>query len=302
MLDRTAGGATAKPARDGLTASLSVRGVTVAYPSGATALRDTTFELGPGTICGLVGINGSGKSTLFKAIMGLLRPQQGEVRIGGLAVDAALRRNLVAYVPQSEEVDWNFPVLVEDVVTMGRYGHMGFLRIASAEDKRKVAEALDRVGMWGFRRRQIGELSGGQKKRVFLARALAQEGRVILLDEPFTGVDVKTEDAIVALMRELREEGRLMLVSTHNLGSVPEFCDRTVLLNRTVLAYGPTVEIFTQANLEKTFGGVLRHFVLNEGESGRPRALDVITDDERAVIFQDGQATRRKSPSGEEGS
>ena len=288
MLDRTAGGATAKPARDGLTASLSVRGVTVAYPSGATALRDTTFELGPGTICGLVGINGSGKSTLFKTIMGLLRPQQGEVRIGGLAVDAALRRNLVAYVPQSEEVDWNFPVLVEDVVMMGRYGHMGFLRIASAEDKRKVAEALDRVGMWGFRHRQIGELSGGQKKRVFLARALAQEGRVILLDEPFTGVDVKTEDAIVALMRELREEGRLMLVSTHNLGSVPDYCDRVVMLLNTVLAAGPTAEVFTQANLEKAFGGTLRRFRL-EGtqlhEDDDARGLTVLTDDERPAVF-----------------
>jgi manganese/iron transport system ATP-binding protein len=288
MLDRVASTATGRPPGDGLTASLSVRGVTVAYPNGTAALRDTTFALGPGTICGLVGINGSGKSTLFKAIMGLLRPQQGEVLIGGLPVDAALRRNLVAYVPQSEEVDWNFPVLVEDVVTMGRYGHMGFLRIASAEDKRKVAEALERVGMWGFRHRQIGELSGGQKKRVFLARALAQEGRVILLDEPFTGVDVKTEEAIVGLMRELRGEGRLMLVSTHNLGSVPDYCDRVVLLLGTVLAAGPTAEVFTQTNLEKAFGGTLRRFRL-EGtqlhEDDDLRGLTVLTDDERPAVF-----------------
>ena len=290
MLDRTAGGATAKPARDGLTASLSVRGVTVAYPSGATALRDTTFELGPGTICGLVGINGSGKSTLFKAIMGLLRPQQGEVRIGGLAVDAALRRNLVAYVPQSEEVDWNFPVLVEDVVMMGRYGHMNFMRIPKAADHEAVATALARVGMTDFRKRQIGELSGGQKKRVFLARALAQEGRVILLDEPFTGVDVKTEGAIITLLRALRDEGRVMLVSTHNLGSVPEFCDRVVLLNRTILAYGPTAETFTQDNLEQAFGGVLRHFVLNERDDGRQHAVTVLTDDERPFVLYGNKA------------
>jgi manganese/iron transport system ATP-binding protein len=298
MLDRIAGTATVTPAGDTLAASLSVRGVTVTYPSGATALRDTTFELGPGTICGLVGINGSGKSTLFKAIMGLLRPRQGEVRIGGLAVDAALRRNLVAYVPQSEEVDWNFPVLVEDVVTMGRYGHMGFLRIASAEDRRKVAEALDRVGMLGFRHRQIGELSGGQKKRVFLARALAQEGRVILLDEPFTGVDVKTEDAIVSLMRELREEGRLMLVSTHNLGSVPDYCDRVVLLLGTVLAAGPTADVFTQANLEKAFGGTLRRFRL-EGtqlhQDDDARGPTVLTDDERPAVFY-GDSRRDHGP------
>jgi manganese/iron transport system ATP-binding protein len=203
-------------------------------------------------------------------------------------------------VPQSEDIDWNFPVLVEDVVMMGRYGHMNMMRIAKAADHEAVAAALERVGMTDFRKRQIGELSGGQKKRVFLARALAQDSRVILLDEPFTGVDVNTEDAIVKLLRSLRDEGRVMLVSTHNLGSVPEFCDRTVLLNRTVLAYGPTVEIFTQANLEKTFGGVLRHFVLNESEGGKPRALDVITDDERAVIFQDGHATRRRSSSVDE--
>lgn len=290
------------PASADTGSGLSVRNATVTYRNGHTALRDATFKIPAGTITALVGVNGSGKSTLFKAIMGFVGLAAGEITILGQPVNAALKKNVVAYVPQSEDIDWNFPVLVEDVVMMGRYGHMNMMRIARAVDHEAVAAALARVGMSDFRKRQIGELSGGQKKRVFLARALAQDGRVILLDEPFTGVDVNTEDAIVKLLRSLRDEGRVMLVSTHNLGSVPEFCDRTVLLNRTVLAYGPTVEIFTQANLEKTFGGVLRHFVLNEGEGGRPRALDVITDDERAVIFQDGQATRRKSSSGEEGS
>ncbi len=288
MLERVTSAGVGKASRDAPAVSLAVRGVTVTYPNGLAALRDTTFELGAGTICGLVGINGSGKSTLFKTIMGLLRPQKGEVRINGLPVDAALRRNIVAYVPQSEEVDWNFPVLVEDVVMMGRYGHMGFLRMASAEDKRKVTQALERVGMSGFRKRQIGELSGGQKKRVFLARALAQEGQVILLDEPFTGVDVKTEDAIVALMRELRGEGRLMLVSTHNLGSVPDYCDQVVLLLGTVLAAGPTAEVFTQANLERAFGGTLRRFQLEgtqlHADDDR-RELTVLTDDERPAVF-----------------
>jgi manganese/iron transport system ATP-binding protein len=289
MLERVVSADVAgKSRRDGFAASLSVRDVTVVYPNGLAALHDTSFELGPGTICGLVGVNGSGKSTLFKTIMGLLRPQTGEVLISSLPVDAALRRNIVAYVPQSEEVDWNFPVLVQDVVMMGRYGHMGFLRIPSAEDRRKVAEALDRVGMTGFRERQIGELSGGQKKRVFLARALAQEGQVILLDEPFTGVDVKTEDAIVALMRELRGEGRLMLVSTHNLGSVPDYCDQVVMLLNTVLAAGPTEQVFTQANLERAFGGTLRRFQL-EGtqlhEDDDARGLTVLTDDERPAVF-----------------
>src|SRR5690606_19417062 len=157
-----------------------------------------------GTITALVGVNGSGKSTLFKAIMGFVRLAGGEISVLGQSVRSALRQNLVAYVPQAEEVDWNFPVLVEDVVMMGRYGHMGLLRIPKAADHAAVEAALARVGMTDYRKRQIGELSGGQKKRVFLARALAQNGRVILLDEPFTGVDVKTEEAIVELLKALR--------------------------------------------------------------------------------------------------
>jgi len=201
-----------------------------------------------------------------------------------MPVRKALKQNLVAYVPQSEDVDWNFPVLVEDVVMMGRYGHMNFLRKPSATDHAAVADALSRVNMLGFRKRQIGELSGGQKKRVFLARAIAQEARVILLDEPFTGVDVKTEDQIIVLLKELRDSGAVMLVSTHNLGSVPEFCDRTVLIKGTVLASGPTEDIFTEANLEKTFGGALRHHRLNT-ESKTASILDVVGDGENPLVL-----------------
>ncbi len=273
-------------------ASLDVEGVTVAYPNGTLALENASFHLGPGRIAGLVGVNGAGKSTLFKAIMGFVAPSAGEVRIAGLRAREAQRRGLVAYVPQSEEVDWSFPVLVEDVVTMGRYGHMGFLRIASREDRRKVDAALERVGMSSFRKRQIGELSGGQRKRVFLARALAQEGLVMLLDEPFTGVDVATEQAIVALMRELRGEGHLMLVSTHNLGSVPDYCDEVILVRRTVLAAGPTATTFTQANLEMAFGGVLRHFRIEGAalhDDDDRRSVTVLTDDERPVVFYGAQ-------------
>jgi manganese/iron transport system ATP-binding protein len=265
-----------------------VRGATVTYRNGLTALRDASFEIPTGTITALVGVNGSGKSTLFKAIMGFVRLAKGEILVLGRPAAAALRKNVVAYVPQAEEVDWDFPVLVEDVVMMGRYGHMGMMRIPKAADREAVTSALARVGMSDFRKRQIGELSGGQKKRVFLARALAQDGRVILLDEPFTGVDVRTEDAIIELLRALRDEGRVMLVSTHNLGSVPEFCDRAVLLRNTVLAYGPTGQTFTQANLEKAFGGVLRHFVLGGAglhEDDDRRRLAVITDDERPLVF-----------------
>jgi manganese/iron transport system ATP-binding protein len=181
-------------------------------------------------------------------------------------------------------------VLVEDVVMMGRYGHMNFMRIAGSKDIQAVSNALERVGMSDFRTRQIGELSGGQKKRVFLARALAQESKVILLDEPFTGVDVKTEEAIIELLRTMREEGHVMLVSTHNLGSVPEFCDRTILIKETVLAFGLTSEIFTQDNLERTFGGVLRHFVLGGTDlhdDADARQVTVITDDERPFVIYD---------------
>ena len=270
-------------AKDGL----SAQDVTVTYRNGHTALWNASFEIPRGTVTALVGINGAGKSTLFKAIMGFVPAAKGEIRILGMTVKEALAKNLVAYVPQSEEVDWAFPVLVEDVVMMGRYGKMGFLRRPKAADHKAVDEALARVNMTEFRHRQIGELSGGQRKRVFLARALAQDGQVILLDEPFTGVDVKTEDQIIALLRDLRDEGRVMLVSTHNLGSVPEFCDRTVLVKGTVLSYGPTETPFTRENLERAFGGVLRHFTLGGDalqDDEDARAITIFTDDERPLV------------------
>jgi manganese/iron transport system ATP-binding protein len=182
---------------------------------------------------------------------------------------------------------------------MGRYGHMNFLRRARAADHQAVDLALARVGMTEFRKRQIGELSGGQKKRVFLARALAQDGKVILLDEPFTGVDVNTETAIIALLRALREDGHIMLVSTHNLGSVPEFCDHAVLINRTVIAAGPVAEVFTEDNLLRAFGGVLRHFRFDEStvQKHDGRAVTLLTDDERPLVFGKGghvEYTRRE--------
>ncbi|MFC3074511.1 manganese/iron ABC transporter ATP-binding protein [Shinella pollutisoli] len=280
-------------------AGITAEDVTVTYRNGLTALRHASFSVPKGTITALVGVNGSGKSTLFKAIMGFVPLAAGEVTILGLSVREALRKNLVAYVPQAEEVDWSFPVLVEDVVMMGRYGHMNWLRIPGKRDREMVDEALERVGMSAFRKRQIGELSGGQRKRVFLARALAQEGQVILLDEPFTGVDVTTEEQIVDLLRKLRDEGRVMLVSTHNLGSVPDFCDRTVFVKGTVIASGPTEETFTEENLERAFGGVLRHFIL----AGRDlhddedrREVKVITDDERPfVIYGERKAEEERS-------
>lgn len=276
---------------------LDVANATVTYRNGHTALHQASFAIPTGTITALVGVNGSGKSTLFKAVMGFVRLATGNISVLGMPVQTAIKRNLIAYVPQSEEVDWNFPVLVEDVVMMGRYGHMNFMRRARARDHEAVDQALMRVGMSDFRKRQIGELSGGQKKRIFLARALAQDGRVILLDEPFTGVDVKTEDAIIRLLGGLRDEGRVMLVSTHNLGSVPEFCDRTVLINRTILAHGLTSDVFTRENLARTFGGVLRHFDLPPADTYAPReAVGIITDDERPLVIYGGKSAVRERP------
>ncbi|UXN74158.1 manganese/iron ABC transporter ATP-binding protein [Devosia sp. A8/3-2] len=267
---------------------LAVSDITVAYRNGTTAMKHASFTIPRGSITALVGVNGSGKSTLFKAIMGFVPLAAGSVEILGVPGKQALKRNSVAYVPQSEDVDWNFPVLVEDVVMMGRYGHMNILRRPCPVDHQMVTEALERVNLLEFRHRQIGELSGGQKKRVFLARAPAQQSEVILLDEPFTGVDVKTEDAIVVLLRSCCDEGKVMLVSTHNLGSVPEFCDRTVLVKGTVLASGPTAEVFTREWLEITFGGALRHFVLAGSDlhdDDDPRHVSVLTDDERPLVM-----------------
>jgi manganese transport system ATP-binding protein len=239
------------PALQGL-AGIAVDHLTVGY-NGRPAVVDVTLELQAGSICGLVGMNGAGKTTLFKVLMGFLKPSSGSIRIAGWSLRQAQRRQLVAYVPQSEQVDWQFPIRVWDVVMMGRYGAMGPLRWPSDDDRRRVQNALERVDLWPLRERQIGALSGGQRKRAFLARALAQGAGVLLLDEPFSGVDINTERLIIDLLIALRDQGATVLIATHDLESIPSFCDRVVLINRTVLAYGDTSEVFTQANLLRTF-------------------------------------------------
>ncbi|MEB3161394.1 MAG: metal ABC transporter ATP-binding protein [Synechocystis sp.] len=236
--------------------AITVDNLSVTYSNARLALYNASCRVEAGTITALVGPNGGGKSTLFKSMMGFLQPSQGTIRIGNLSVKQAQKQQLLAYVPQSDEVDWDFPVSVDDVVMMGRYGHMNWLRIPTAQDRRRVKDSLERVGMTAFQHRQIGELSGGQKKRAFLARALAQQGKVILLDEPFTGVDVKTEKSMIDLLIQLRAEGHTILISTHDLASISTFCDRTILLNRTILAAGKTEETFTEENLVMTFGGL----------------------------------------------
>ncbi|WP_202409190.1 ATP-binding cassette domain-containing protein [Deinococcus xianganensis] len=236
--------------------ALDVQDVSVAYGGGRLALRRATLSLQPGRICGLVGMNGAGKSTLFKTVMGFLPPLSGQVQVFGHSVRHAQKAGWIAYVPQAEAVDWDFPVSVRDVVTMGRQGRMGLLRRPTAADRTAVQDALDRVAMTDFAERQIGELSGGQRKRAFLARALAQDARLLLLDEPFGGVDVGTSEAITTLLSDLAGGGRSVLVSTHDLGTLETFCDDVALIaDRTVLTVGPTAQVLTAPNLARTFGG-----------------------------------------------
>ncbi len=224
--------------------------------NGTVALYDATLNLKSGSICGLVGMNGAGKSTFFKALMGFVRPSRGKIRINGLTVSKAQSEQAVAYVPQNEGIDCSFPVSVWDVVMMGRYGSMNLLRIPRESDRRAVWHALERVDLIDFRTRPVSDLSGGQRKRAFLARAIAQRSSVLLLDEPFSGVDVPTEKLMAELFLQFRQEGRTILISTHDLNHVRNFCDLVVLINKTVLAYGKTSEIFTSENLSMTFGGI----------------------------------------------
>tara|TARA_Y100001968_G_C19454232_1_gene771177 strand:+ start:1115 stop:1915 length:801 start_codon:yes stop_codon:yes gene_type:complete len=224
--------------------------------NGMVALYDATLKLKSGSICGLVGMNGAGKSTFFKALMGFIRPSRGLIKINGLDVPRAQKDQAVAYVPQSEGIDSSFPVSVWDVVMMGRYGSMNLLRIPRESDRKAVWHALERVDLIDLRRRPICTLSGGQRKRAFFARAIAQRASVLLLDEPFSGVDVRTEKLMSELFLQFKKEGRTILISTHDLGHVRDFCDLVVLINKTVLAYGETTEIFTKENLTKTFGGM----------------------------------------------
>jgi manganese transport system ATP-binding protein len=234
-------------------AALTVRDLTVHYGDVA-ALESVDLTVPAGSACGLIGANGSGKSTLFKAVVGLVRPTTGTVAVLGGSPDAARRRGEIAYVPQADDLDPSFPVDVVDVVLMGRYHRMGWTRRPGRADRAAVADALERVGLSGLAGRQIGRLSGGQRQRVLLARALAQEARLLLLDEPFTGVDLASEAAVTAVLRDLVDDGCSLVVSTHDLAALPALCEQAVLLQRRVLAQGPTAQVLTAHNLARTFG------------------------------------------------
>ncbi|MFT3877189.1 MAG: metal ABC transporter ATP-binding protein [Propioniciclava sp.] len=236
-----------------MSAGIAVAGLTVRYGP-VLALDGVDLEVPSGRVIGLVGVNGSGKSTLFKAIMGMVRPDGGTVAIGGLPPAEARATGLLGYVPQSEDVDWAFPVSVRDVVMMGRYARQGFTRRPTAADRRAVGEAIDRVGLAEYAGRQIGQLSGGQKKRAFVARGIAQGARTLLLDEPFAGVDKRSEATIVRLLRELADDGTTVFVSTHDLHALPRLADEAVLLMRRVLLHASVDQVLRPENLALAFG------------------------------------------------
>ena len=233
--------------------SLRLSGITVRYGS-VVALEGVDLTLEEGQACGLVGMNGSGKSTLLKSALGLVPLHAGTVEILGGTPAAARRLGQVGYVPQLDDLDRDFPVPVAEVVLMGRYHRMGWNRRARSVDRTAVEAALERVGLADVAERQIGRLSGGQRQRVLLARALAQDARVLLLDEPFTGVDVVSAAAVTAVLHELVADGCTVLVSTHDLGMLPDLCATSVLLHRRVLAHGPTADVITPENLARAFG------------------------------------------------
>nr|WP_296770522.1 metal ABC transporter ATP-binding protein [Rhodococcus sp. (in: high G+C Gram-positive bacteria)] len=233
--------------------ALLIDGVGVRYRD-VTALVDATLTLEAGRVCGLVGMNGSGKSTLFKAVMGVVRPDSGTIEIFGGLPAHARKDGTVSYVPQSETVDWTFPISVREVVMMGRYGKQNWMRSPRARDHAAVTEALARTELTELADRQIGQLSGGQRKRAFVARAIAQEASLLLLDEPFAGVDKRTEATITRLLRELTAQGASVLVSTHDLHALPDLCDEAVLLQQRVLMHGSPEEVLRPENLALAFG------------------------------------------------
>ena len=233
--------------------AIVVENVTVHYGE-VLALDSASLTLDHSRICGLVGMNGSGKSTLFKTIMGMVKPDSGRVLINGHPPMKTRKEAGIGYVPQSEDVDWAFPLSVRDVVMMGRYGHLGFTRRPRKVDRDAVEQALERVELGEFADRQIGQLSGGQKKRAFVARGIAQGATMMLLDEPFAGVDKRSEATITRLLRELATDGATILISTHDLHALPQLCDEAVLLMRKVLMHGSPDVVLQPENLAMAFG------------------------------------------------
>lgn len=234
--------------------TISINGLSVSYER-KRVLSNIFLETEAGKVYGVIGPNGAGKSTLFKAILGLIEINNGKILINGHGIKT--ERKKVVYVPQKNDVDWNFPATVYDIVLMGRYPHKSILQRINAEDKAITMNALQEVGMTPFKDRQIGELSGGQQQRVFLGRALCQQADIFLLDEPFVGVDITTEEKIIQILKHLAAEGKTLLVVHHDLSSVEKYFDKVILLNQRLIAYGDTETTFTSENIAKAYGGQL---------------------------------------------
>ena len=237
--------------RLGAAPALAVQGLSVQYGA-QPALEDISFALPAGQLVGIIGPNGAGKTTLLKAILGLVPRAAGSVAVGGQAL--ARRGRQIAYVPQRDAINWRFPATVADVVLMGRYGRLGWFRRPGPADRAIAQECLAQVGMAAFAARPIAQLSGGQQQRVFLARALAQEPDVLLLDEPISGVDAPTQESILALLAELARAGKTLLITTHDLRCNMEFFDGLLALNRRLVALGPAAQVLTPATLARTYG------------------------------------------------
>lgn len=233
---------------------LRITDLTVAYQK-KPVLKNISFEIPEGKLIGVIGPNGAGKSTLIKAVLGLIPKVTGKVEIYGRPYTEM--RKSVGYVPQRESVDWDFPTNALDVVTMGRYGHLGWFKRPGAKERKIAMDCLEKVGMASFADRQISQLSGGQQQRIFLARALAQDAKLYFMDEPFVGVDAATEKAIITLLNELKTQGKTVLVVHHDLATVKEYFDWIILLNVHLIGLGPTEQMFTKENLQKTYGGRL---------------------------------------------
>lgn len=232
--------------------ALEINDLTVAYHD-KPVLWDLDLEVPSGVLMAIVGPNGAGKTTLIKAILGVVRPAAGSIKLLGEPIEKMRRR--IGYVPQHGSVDWDFPTDVLDVVMMGRYGALGWIKRPGNAEREVALHAIEQVGMTGYKNRQISQLSGGQRQRVFIARALVQDAEVYLMDEPFQGVDATTEIAIVELLRALRSRGKTVLVVHHDLQTCPEYFDWVTLLNVRKIASGPMREAFTESNLRQTYGG-----------------------------------------------
>ncbi|MEB6550310.1 metal ABC transporter ATP-binding protein [Heyndrickxia sporothermodurans] len=237
-----------------MSSPLSINNLTVAYQKNPV-LKNISFSIPEGNLIGIIGPNGAGKSTLIKAILELIPTIAGEVSIYGKPYKDI--RKIVGYVPQRESVDWDFPTNALDVVLMGRYGHLGWIKRPRAKDRQIAMDCLEKVGMEVYAQRQISQLSGGQQQRIFLARALAQDAKIYFMDEPFVGVDAATEKAIITLLNDLKRQGKTVLVVHHDLNTVKEYFDWTILLNVHLVGVGPTEKLFTKENLQKTYGGKL---------------------------------------------